>query len=860
MAVQALTRVLASRRTLVALLVGAAAIRIAVLGAFGQLFAFDATGIIHGSTAYDTYARNLLDTGVYGLHAGVPDAVLPPLYSALLAAVYALAGRGALQVVILNTILDLAAILALRRLGARLLPGGLTTGTLAAAFTAFYPYLVFQSVSVSDTSLFIALLYVVLAATVSLRDVSGARAIWMSGAVCGALLGIAALARPIVAPLAGLVAIWFAATLGARAAARRLLPAALVAGLVLAPWLARNTRVYGQFVPVATNGGSNFWQGNNAQTIAYLRAGYDAQWVPPPDVEAADRLGPEAGAEMFQQALDYLRANPQVVPDLVWTKLRVQWSLDISPRVNPSADGPPAPPGEAAAHVNADGSLRLAGLPPTEPVVIYARPLFNRVGRSVHRLYWGGLLLLAVLGTWWSRRRWRDAVVLWCPAIALTIVYVVTHPSTRYRVPGDPALFLFAAVALLHMARAWTGRTRARPDRADALEPSRPITASWLGSARYSRPLDRSTARKWETLAASGIVMHVVAFSCDGRPRRFRQHAAFYLLPWIPVAAVRQALMAAAAPLVLLWLALRRDARIIVAQSPLEGAIGAAVKGILARVGRPAVLVVESHGDFTDGARLYRRMVLPRASARLRRRAVAFALRRADLGRAVSRATRDALQQSAPRLPVVIFPAWIDADAFAREPRAAPPGASRLILFAGTLAPIKGAHVLVEAFGLAGPRIAGARLVLAGPAPNAAYARALRARLAALSLRDVALPGELGTGELAGLMKEARIVVVPSLSEGLSRVALEAMLAGTPVVASRVGGLPEIVDDDRNGWLVPPADADALAGALVRAFASDDVDRLGVRARERARAIVSAEAYAAAYHRLLSSAARVVAP
>jgi glycosyltransferase involved in cell wall biosynthesis len=69
-------------------------------------------------------------------------------------------------------------------------------------------------------------------------------------------------------------------------------------------------------------------------------------------------------------------------------------------------------------------------------------------------------------------------------------------------------------------------------------------------------------------------------------------------------------------------------------------------------------------------------------------------------------------------------------------------------------------------------------------------------------------------------IEDAAIVVVPSLGEGFGMVALEAMERARPVIASSVGGLPEIVADGETGLVVPPADADALAQAIV-ALASD---------------------------------------
>jgi glycosyltransferase involved in cell wall biosynthesis len=105
---------------------------------------------------------------------------------------------------------------------------------------------------------------------------------------------------------------------------------------------------------------------------------------------------------------------------------------------------------------------------------------------------------------------------------------------------------------------------------------------------------------------------------------------------------------------------------------------------------------------------------------------------------------------------------------------------------------------------------------------------------------------------LAGL----DLFIMPSRAEGLGSAVLLAMTAGLAVVASRVGGLPEVVEEGETGWLVPPNSASALAEAIVAA-ASDRkrLGELGLRARERARQFSSdimIERTEALYRRLLS--------
>jgi glycosyltransferase involved in cell wall biosynthesis len=143
-------------------------------------------------------------------------------------------------------------------------------------------------------------------------------------------------------------------------------------------------------------------------------------------------------------------------------------------------------------------------------------------------------------------------------------------------------------------------------------------------------------------------------------------------------------------------------------------------------------------------------------------------------------------------------------------------GSEPRLLCVGRLIPVKGHLVLLRALAQARLRVPGLVLDIAGQGPLEpalkSYAR------------------ELGLGEAVRFLgfvtpvqtaiEDAAIVVVPSLGEGFGMVALEAMERARPVIASAVGGLPEIVADGETGLVVPSGDAEALAEAMV-ALASD---------------------------------------
>lgn len=181
-------------------------------------------------------------------------------------------------------------------------------------------------------------------------------------------------------------------------------------------------------------------------------------------------------------------------------------------------------------------------------------------------------------------------------------------------------------------------------------------------------------------------------------------------------------------------------------------------------------------------------------------------------------------------------------------PRAA--GVSRVVVGAGRFSPEKGFGVLVEAAGAICRDNPDTGLVLFG---EGALRTDLEHRVAQLGLAGrVVLPGF--RTDLDQLIGAADAVVLPSYTEGLPNVALEASAAGVPVVATAVGGTPEAVADGVTGFLVPPGDPAAIAnkvGELLRDPALRA--KFGAAGRERMGEQFTFGAQAAGYLKLLNS-------
>jgi D-inositol-3-phosphate glycosyltransferase len=217
---------------------------------------------------------------------------------------------------------------------------------------------------------------------------------------------------------------------------------------------------------------------------------------------------------------------------------------------------------------------------------------------------------------------------------------------------------------------------------------------------------------------------------------------------------------------------------------------------------------------------------------------------------------------------IAVIPCGVDTELFAPGDQAAARAALRLdarprLLYVGRLAPIKGLETLLDSMARLRARGSDAQLCIVGGDADETldgHEGELRARLNRLDLGDsVTFVGAQPQARLRDWYVAADATVLPSYYESFGMVALEAMACGSPVVASRVGGLQTTVRDRVTGLLVPDHDAGALAATLEDVL--DDADlrwrlgREGVRWAAQHRWPCVAEAVCREYAGLVERAA-----
>ena len=324
----------------------------------------------------------------------------------------------------------------------------------------------------------------------------------------------------------------------------------------------------------------------------------------------------------------------------------------------------------------------------------------------------------------------------------------------------------------------------------------------FIGVTKYDLAKDVHLRKKFEGLS-EGITPYVLARGKMTFGRKL-WGAEFYLLPktiffW-PMAFV-----------LAFWLCLVKKIDVIVAQGPLmEGLTGAILKKILKKD-----LIVELHGDWGFKKNLAK--IAP------------ISLKNADKIRGVASYLIEKAQKIVSQKQYFLFPTFTDLDDFLSETGIK---FDNYILFVGRADKTKGINYLTEAFSKIENDFPDFKLVLVGEG----------------------MPGgKLSLEQVREKMKNCYCLAVPSISEGLPRVIMEAMALAKPIIASNVGGIPDLLKDGQNGFLFEPRNSDELAKKLKILLSDKDLAvKMGQKGRDLIQSQFSNEKYIANYLQMIN--------
>ena len=301
---------------------------------------------------------------------------------------------------------------------------------------------------------------------------------------------------------------------------------------------------------------------------------------------------------------------------------------------------------------------------------------------------------------------------------------------------------------------------------------------------------------------------------------------------------VPRQLFYAAAPPLAVALAAGRPGTAITCQSPFEAFPALLTSRLLPGRMRPPI-VVEVHGDWRTATRLYGRPVR-RFLTPLVDRCTTWTVSHADYVRVVGSYTERLVREAGYAGKTGRLSTFGDVVQFMGPTSPVP--ADPRVAYVGAFEPTKGVDLLLSAWPEVLRRVPAAELAIAG---DGTLRHSFVDTVARLGIgKSVRFLGRLTRPAVARLLDDSSLLVLPSRSEGLPRVIMEAHARARPAVGTNVGGIPELIEDGVTGVLVPPEDVGAIADAVADLLA--DRDRL-VEMGDRAQAKLLARDPVAGY-------------
>jgi len=207
-------------------------------------------------------------------------------------------------------------------------------------------------------------------------------------------------------------------------------------------------------------------------------------------------------------------------------------------------------------------------------------------------------------------------------------------------------------------------------------------------------------------------------------------------------------------------------------------------------------------------------------------------LQNADAVLALTEDMKQKMQEICDR-DISVVPNGIDLERFEISSGDKKDSSAKTIIFVGRLHPVKGVQYLIEAMAIVHLETPDVKLVIVGDGVERARLEELAERL---NLKgSIQFAGQVPQESIPRLMHQADVFALSSLSESFGIVNLEAMAAGLPIVATNVGGIPDIVEEGVNGYLVNAKNPDELADRILVLLQNDEMrEEMSANNREKA--------------------------
>jgi N-acetyl-alpha-D-glucosaminyl L-malate synthase BshA len=319
-----------------------------------------------------------------------------------------------------------------------------------------------------------------------------------------------------------------------------------------------------------------------------------------------------------------------------------------------------------------------------------------------------------------------------------------------------------------------------------------------------------------KALAARGHSVHLVSSDTPFRLNEFHTDLTFHRIhtPAYPLFREPQYVLSLANKLVQVGREFKLD--IVHAHYAIPHATAALLaRQVLQSTGRPPRVVTTLHG--TDITLVGNDPSFSEI--------VAFSIEQSDGVTAVSRSLRDATHgELGVKRAITVIPNFLDCSVFRREEvphlrrRFTAEGTAKVVIHVSNFRPVKRIDAVMAVFARIA-RTVQARLLLVGDGPELASVYRLSRELGVTNLVDA-----LGSQEaVIPLLSAADVFLLPSAQESFGLAALEAMACEVPVVASNVGGLPEVIEHGRTGFLHAPDDLDGMAASAVAVLENESL-------------------------------------